>query len=213
VALRAFCLGVCALQRETGKAPVVKLRVLPLVERMALLTLHWEIGGKVVWTLGSLKITLVTCDALRAQADIESGRRPGMARLALHRGVGPEQRKPIAVIAKLLHRFTPSANRVALLAALAELLTVDVCMAVGAFNAHVLEGHAVMAVGTSNRLMAAAQGIGCFRVVVELGNRSDRLPTRCRVTVLARDVQVAVRIADAPPLAGLRREDCGRQQK
>jgi hypothetical protein len=66
VTLRAFRLGVRTQQWEIGKARVVKCCVLPLVECMALLALHRQIGGDVVRTLWSLKITLVASDALCA---------------------------------------------------------------------------------------------------------------------------------------------------
>jgi len=136
----------------------------------------------------------MTREALRAESGENPRSRSRVARLALHRCMRSEKREAIAVVLSGAHRLKPAAHCVAVLATSAELLLMDVGVAVRTFDSDVAENRAAMAVGASNGLVQAAQGVLGFRIVIELRNGANRLPTRRRVTVLAGDIESAVRV-------------------
>jgi len=69
---------------------------------------------------------------------------------------------------------------------------VNVRVAVLATLSDIAEHWLNVALGAGHRRVHAAQRV-LRLIVIEFGNRSDRFPRTCRVAVLARDVQIAVR--------------------
>ena len=69
----------------------------------------------------------------------------------------------------------------------------DVCMAIGAMRAHILEDQVGVALGARHLFVQAAQRVAGL-IVVELGVGADRRPTGVRVAVLAGCGDGAVRI-------------------
>ena len=110
----------------------------------------------------------------------------------------PEQRKPVLMLANSRDADGPSADRVALLALRSHLPPVHVCMAGGALRSDVAKFEAHMARSTRDALVHAPQRKMRFRIVVELRRRSDRLPARGRVAILARDADIPVRVFHPP---------------
>lgn len=106
----------------------------------------------------------------------------------------PSQQEPIIVLLDLLHRNLPSANGMTRFTIGSELPPVDVGMAVLAALSDIAEDRLHMATCAGYRLVHAAQGI-LGLVVIEFGNRTNRRPPICRVTVLAGYIEVPVRAA------------------
>jgi len=119
-----------------------------------------------------------------------------VAILALHRGVGTQQRETVLVIFDLLRGYRPALNRMALLAIRTHLSAVHIALlvTVSAVFADVLKDRLHMARDALHLLVHAAKRI-IGLVVVELGNGADGPPTRRSVTVLTGYCQRAVRIA------------------
>ena len=116
-----------------------------------------------------------------------------MAFIALHRGVSPEKRKPVLVIAHLLDRDIPALHGVASRAVRTHLAAMDVRVAIGAVLANVCEYWLNVALRALHFFVHAAERV--FRlVVIEFGDRADRTPTCRRVAVFARYVQRSVGI-------------------
>ncbi len=91
-----------------------------------------------------------------------------------------------------LHPRSPSLRAVAALAIGTELAPVKVGVAVLALLAHIREYRLKVAGPASHGLVHAAQRVPRVLVVLELGSRADRPPTRIRVAVLAEDLKLAV---------------------
>ena len=115
-----------------------------------------------------------------------------MTGIAIHRGVRADQREAIEVLVDLLHGNVPAPNRVALLAIGAHLALVDVGVTVCALRTHISKDHLGVALGAGHSLMQAAQRV-LGGVVIEFGDRPDRLPAAQRVAVLAWNAQASVR--------------------
>lgn len=115
-----------------------------------------------------------------------------MAVFALRGGVRSEQRKTILVILYLLHRNIPPLDGVAVGAICAHLILVHIGVAVLTILSYVREDRFHVALGALDFFMHSAQRITGL-VVVKLGNRLDRPPSRSRVTVLARDGKPSMR--------------------
>lgn len=113
-----------------------------------------------------------------------------------------DQRKAVVVVPYPLKDDVPPLYGVALLAVGSHLAAMNVGMAIGAVCSSVREDRLGVALGASHPFMQAAQRIPCF-VVIELRNRSNGLPSRRGVTVLAGNVQVAVGAARHRRTAGL----------
>ena len=98
-----------------------------------------------------------------------------MTGIAIHRRVCADQREAIEVLVDLLHGNMPAPHRVALLAIGAHLALVDVRVAVCALRTHIRKDHLGVALRAGNSLMQAAQRV-LGGVVIEFGDRADRLP-------------------------------------
>jgi len=197
VALATIDLSMCAGQAEVREPVVIKPGVRPLIHRVTALASHRKTRSRVIRLPDAREILLMAEDALRAQAAKGSGGCADVAFGALHCGMCPYQWKAIAVLADLLDRLIPSLNTVAVLTASSELVAMRVRVAVGALDADILEGQTPVTVAAAKALVQAAQWIAGFRIVVELGNRSDGTPPTRRVAILARSVDHAVGVARA----------------
>ncbi len=115
-----------------------------------------------------------------------------MAVVALQGSVRANQRKTVLVVLDVFNSHIPALDCMALLAAGPHLPAVHIGMAVGALVSNIAENWFGMALRTGDILVHAAQRIAGL-IVVELGDRPDRLPTQRRMTVLTGDVQISVR--------------------
>jgi len=144
--------------------------------------------------LGADEILLMTGIAGRGKTLELSDRSTRVALIAIQGGMRANEREAIQVLIDLLDRNVPSLDGVALLAIGAHLALVNVGVAIGALLADVREDRLGVALNAAHAFVHATQGIlGC--VVIEFGNRADRLPSADRVTVLARNAQTSVRAA------------------
>jgi hypothetical protein len=190
VAGSAGHVGVSVRQQKSGRA-VVECGAQPAVKFVAALAVA---GGErrasagVHWIGGVLPILQVAGIASSAQA--EEYPRCGLlvALIALHRGVSSQQRKPVLMIAHLLHGDVPALHSVALRAVRAHLAAVDVRMAIGAVLSNIGEYRLYVTLRALHFFVHSAERI--FRlVVIEFGNCADRAPARRRMAVFAGDVQ------------------------
>jgi len=115
-----------------------------------------------------------------------------MTGIAIDGCVGASERESIVVLLHLLDGNLPSAYGVALLAIRAELALMNVGVAVLAALPDIAEYGFHMALRASHGLVHSAQRV-LRPVVIELRDGADRLPSACCVTVLAWNVQIAVR--------------------
>ena len=132
-----------------------------------------------------------------------------MAFITLHRGVCPEQRKAILVIADLLDGYLPAQHCVALRAIRTKFPQVDVSVAVGAILADVSEHRFGVTLDTSHFFMHAAQRV-LRGVVVKLRNRANRAPRLRGMTIFTGNRQCTVR---ALAIAFLCRKDRDQQKQ
>lgn len=130
-------------------------------------------------------------DALRGHEVELRERSTFMAILAGRGGMCTGQRKPVHVHVDLGGGNFPAAYRVTVLASRGHFAAVNVSMAVGALIADIGEHHLGMAVYAVDALVQAAQR-KLRLVMVELGHRTNRLPSVHGVAVLTSDIQIAV---------------------
>jgi hypothetical protein len=123
--------------------------------------------------------------------------------------VRAEQREPILVILYLLNCNIPALHRVALRAIRAHLPLVNVRVALFAILADIGEHRLDVALVALHFFVQAPQRITRL-VVIEFRNRTNGLPARRGVTVLARDRQGAVRTPRVVSLPGRKRSTGGR---
>jgi hypothetical protein len=114
-----------------------------------------------------------------------------VAFITLHRGVRPEQRKAILVIADLIDGYLPAQHRVALRAIRTKFPQVNVSVAVGAILADVGEHRFGVTLNASHAFMHAAQRV-LRGVVVKLRNRANRAPRLRGMAVFAGNRQCTV---------------------
>ncbi len=106
--------------------------------------------------------------------------------------MGPDQRKAVLVLLDLLNRYVPALDVVALLTVGSKLATMNVGVAVRAFDADIGEYHPGVTLRAGHALMHSAEGKPSL-IMIKLGHHADRLPTGRRVAVLAGQVQISVR--------------------
>jgi hypothetical protein len=106
--------------------------------------------------------------------------------IALKHGMCAQQWEAILMIANVLHGHLPAFHRMAVLAIGTELAPMNVCMAIRAMRAYVLEDQAGVTLRTPNLFVHPAQRIARM-IVVELGIRSYWFPTGIRMALLARN--------------------------
>jgi len=107
-----------------------------------------------------------------------------MALVALHDRVGANQREPVLVILDLADIRLPPFYCVAALAVSPELTPVNVCMALSALGAYLLEDHAGVALRTCHLGVHSAQRIA-RGIMIEFRILPDRLPAHRGMAVLA----------------------------
>lgn len=112
---------------------------------------------------------------------------------ALESGVRAHQREPILVLLQLAGVNFPSVYGVALFAVGAELVAVNIGVAIGAARPCVLEDEIRVALGAGDFRVRSAQR-ECRAAVIEFGQAADGLPTCAGMAILAGDVDGAVRI-------------------
>ena len=97
------------------------------------------------------------------------------------------------MFADLANRLSPALDAVAVFTTCAELVAVDIRVAVRAGRPDVREHEAPVAVRTPNVLMQAAKGLSRLGAVLKLGDRPVGRPTRGGVAVLTGQIQRTVR--------------------
>jgi hypothetical protein len=120
--------------------------------------------------------------------------------------VGTHQREAILVLLDLLYPYLPSFDRMALFAAGSKLALVNVGMTVSAFLSHVGEDRLEVALGARHVLMHAAERVARL-TVIKLRDVANRFPPTERVTILAGNIQRAMRAASVA--VDLRLGHCG----
>lgn len=194
VAGRALQVGVHAGQGKAGEAQVIKLGSEPRVHAVARLAGGRETGGGMVGIGGLLELGRMATDAIRGESLELAHRRILVAAVALQQGMRSHQRKAVEVLLHGLHADPPAFYGVAIFATSAELAPVDIRVAVRALRARVPEHQVGMALPAGYPFMHPAQGkLGV--VVIKLRDIADRLPGCEAVTVLARQIQITVRVA------------------
>ena len=115
-----------------------------------------------------------------------------MASLAVYGGVSTSQGEAIVVLFHVFDRDLPSPYRVTLLAIRAQLPLVNIGVAVLAALADIGKDRFDVALRTSHRRVHPAQWIARL-IVIELWNRPDGFPGVGGMTVLTRNIEIAVR--------------------
>ena len=185
---------------ELSKLVVVKARKPPVGDVVARFAAPWETCRAVIDGLGRLILLLMAIEALGTQASIYARSRSPMTGIARDGGVSPKQGKPIQVVLGRLRGHAPSADRVAVLALGSHLPAMKVRMTVRAFGSSVGKNSGDVARITGYILVHAPQRKRGL-IVIELRLRTQRRPTRGRMTVLARNRNRAVGIARSLGLA------------
>lgn len=173
---------------------MVKLRIEPGIHGVAGLARGRETCGNVVQNL-RLEVLLVAGVAGCRESSELADRRVLVAVVALQQCMGADKWEAILVIADLGERGLPSLYGVTAFAVGSELAPMDVCVAVGAVRAYVLEYEADVAFGARNPGVHAAQRIACL-IVIELRVGADWFPACVGVTLLAGNGNGTVRVCD-----------------
>ena len=196
VAGAAIQRGVRSDQRKAGELHVIKLRRHPVVRGVALLAIRGKPKRNVIDARrpGVHKFFLVAGQARSREALELAHSCTLVAGIAIHGRVRSDQREPVHVLIDLLDGNVPATHRMTLLAIGAHLPLVNIGMALGALRPHIREDRLRVALRAGDTRVHATQWILC-RVVIELRNRADRLPSAQRVTVLTGNTQATVRAA------------------
>jgi hypothetical protein len=141
-------------------------------------------------------IALVAGVTVDAQTDELSRRGIGVTRFAGRRRMRADQRKPVEMILHRAHRNLPALHGVALLAFGAELAAVQVRVAIRAALPDVLKDLVGVTGGARDRRVHSPQRIAGLGIMIELGTRPDRTPTRGGMATSAGNFQRSMRIFD-----------------
>jgi len=158
---------------------------------MALFASRRQTERDMVWRRRLFEVSLVTGIARRGHGLKLAVGSVLVAGIAIDGGVGAGQGEPVIVLLNFLDRYAPPAHAVALLAIGSQLALMNVGVAILAASAHIAEHHLDVALDASHILVQAPQRITSL-VVIEFGNRTDRLPPLRRVAVLTGNIQVAM---------------------
>lgn len=192
VARRAGLRRVRASQCKPSVLQMVEFGANPAIRGMAGLAVGREMQAYVIERRGQV-ILLVAGIACRGET-LELPR--GCARVALlavYQRMCSDQRKPVLVIADGVHRNLPALDAVTLLAGGTHFAAMQVGMTFGALRADLGKDEAGMAGRAAQLLVHAAQRIAGV-IVIEFGNRADRLPTGACMAALAGCRDGAMRI-------------------
>lgn len=107
-----------------------------------------------------------------------------MAVLARQHRVCSDKWKAIQVIANIFVRNLPALNGMAVFTVRSKLPSMNVCVAIRAILAHVLEDQACVALGAGHLLVHASQRVASL-IVAEFWVGADRLPACIGVALLA----------------------------
>ena len=193
VAVRAGAgrVRVPASQRESHRI-VIEFRIQPVVRAVALIASCRVPEDDVIRRGRALEVRLVARIAHRGHDLKFAVGRVLVAGIAIDGGVSAGQWEAIVVLLNFLNRYCPSAHAVALLAIRTELAFMNIGVAVLAARTHIAEHRLHVALRASHVLVKAAQRV-MGAVVIKFGNGADRLPALRSVTVLAGNVQIAMR--------------------
>lgn len=175
---------------------MVELRIQPVVGGVAGVARSRELGRHVVRIDGRSEVRLVAGETLGRHGLEPTVGATLVTSIAVDSGVSAGQRETVVVVLDVLVRDLPSAHRVTLFAIGAQLTAVNVGVAILASMTNVGENHFDVTLGARDRGVQATQRI-LGLIVIELGNRADRPPRACRMAVLTRDSQTAVRTVRA----------------
>jgi hypothetical protein len=184
---------VCPGQCESRELQMVELGAHPVVHGVALFAGRRQVQRDVINSsrLCICEILLVAREARRRQSLKLSDGCPGVTRVAIDRSVRTNQREAIQVLIDLLNGYMPAFHGVALLAIGAHLAFVNVGVTVRTLRADIREDGLGVALRATHAFVHAAQRI-FGGVVIEFGDRSDRLPAAQGVAVLTRNTQASV---------------------
>ena len=192
------CYRLLVVRQVTGYAGnpcefrVIERRPRPAIDVVAGRAICRELRSYVIRRLGLLELLRMAGIAIRREAFELSGRRSLMTGVAIHHRVGSNQREAVLVILNRADIRFPALHRVARLAVCAHLSAMNICMAIRALRSNIRENWFRMALRAGHVRMHAAQRILCL-IVIEFGDRADRLPSSLRVTVLTGHSQGTVR--------------------
>lgn len=171
---------------------MIKVRTQPAIRGVTAFAGSREFARRVVGIGGSREIRHVAGIASSGHRLELAVGRALVAGIAVHSGVRSGQREPVVMLLDLLARNLPAADRVALFAIGSQLPPVNIRVAVLASLSDVGEHRLDVTLDAGDGLVHAAQRVSRL-VVVKFRNRADGFPPGRRVTVLTRDVQVAMR--------------------
>jgi hypothetical protein len=174
----------------------------PGVDGMALLTLHWKVGGNMVRGGGLLISVLVAGVALDGESLELANCFALMTVGTVQTGMASDKGETIGVFLNPLQDDVPAFDGVTLFAVCSHLAAMDICVAISAVRSRVRKYGLGVALGARHPFMKAAQRIPGL-VVIELRNGANGLPTGGGMAILARDVQVSVRTAGNSVTSGL----------
>jgi len=182
--------GMHSGERKAGRR-VIKFRIQPVVEAVAVIAGSWKIAGYVVGISRILEIGRVAAIAVRRHRAVLTQRPAFVASVTIHGRVRSHQGKPIVVLLDLLDLYLPSLDGMTLFAIGAEQALVDVGVAGRALGWCIGEDGFDVTLRTSHRLVHPPQGI-LGAIVIEFRYCPNWLPAKRRVAVLARHIQRAV---------------------
>ena len=186
-------------QQKTGLA-VVEFGVQPGIHSgVAGLACRRKLRRDVIGIHSFLIIRHVAGDTSGRETDVLASSRVLMALLALHDRVSAQEREAIEVILDLLYRNVPAERSMAFGAVGSHLPAVNIGVAVCAILAHFGEDRFDVALRAIHFFMHSTKGI-TGGVVVELGDRANRGPTRCRVAIFTWNIQRSVWASAGLPL-------------
>ena len=167
--------GVHACQWET-RGRVIELRPEPVVDGVALLTLHRKGDDRMLGGGGLLISLLMTRITLNRQTHELADSFAFVTVRAIQSRVPANQRKTVGVFSNGLQNNAPALHRVALFAVRSHLPTMNVCVTVRAVRSSIRENHLGVALRAGNILVQSAQRVAGF-VVIEFWHRPDGLPS------------------------------------
>ena len=185
--------GMGARQRKAGELQVIELCAQPVIHPVTLRAISRELKLRVI-RLRRLKLVRVAAIAIGRHGGVVTQRTILVTGVTFDGGVRAHQREPVVMLLDLLRLHGPATNRVALLTIRAQFSSMNIRVAISAQVADVCEHRLDVALGTGHALMQSTEWIA-GRIVVEFGNRPDRLPPIEGVAILTGDVQWSVRTA------------------
>jgi hypothetical protein len=183
--------GMCANQRKPRGAGVIE-SAQPTVNAVTGFTPGREACGRMVRIFCGTIIFDMTGRAFGAESAKYAGGRAFVATLALNRSMRAPEWKSIHMAICFLLDLLPPLNAVALLAIVSVQTTMDVRMTVCASHPDIREDKSGVARSTTQLGMLPLKRIASG-AVVEIRRRTNWFPAFCRMTVLACQLNCAVR--------------------